>query len=258
MADPFEVRMRFTSQLQHLNASVSSAQKAAQYALRFRDMDEDLHSCILEQLERQNNMNIRANIMYFIEHFLDMAQRDGHPDYIRMMQRDIIRVVDAVAPDDGSGAANVKVVRKVLQGLQGKGYLESQAVSQIEDVIKERETNVEDLGLASPNGDVEMTDMPPSQTIPKAGRRSTSHQLDKRQIEQRIEEDRERHKRERESIWAVPKVENAEMDRLWEETSDFGEDDDRLLTEELDDFHKEMEIQSSCQHNHGAANGNRH
>lgn len=58
-------------------------------------------------------MNIRANIMYFIEHFLDLAQRDGHADYIRMMQRDIIRVVDAVAPDDGSGAANVKVVRKV-------------------------------------------------------------------------------------------------------------------------------------------------
>jgi CTD kinase subunit gamma len=58
-------------------------------------------------------MNTRANIMYFIEHFLDMAQRDGHSDYIRMMQRDIIRVVDAVAPDDGSGAANVKVVRKV-------------------------------------------------------------------------------------------------------------------------------------------------
>lgn len=61
-------------------------------------------------------MNTRANIMYFIEHFLDMAQRDGHSDYIRMMQRDIIRVVDAVAPDDGSGAANVKVVRKVCLG----------------------------------------------------------------------------------------------------------------------------------------------
>ena len=51
--------------------------------------------------------------MYFIEHFLDMAYKDGQEDYIRMMQRDIIRVVDAVAPDDGSGAANVKVVRKV-------------------------------------------------------------------------------------------------------------------------------------------------
>ena len=52
MADPFEVRMRFTSQLQHLNASVNSSQKAAHYALKYRDMDEDLHSCILEQLEK--------------------------------------------------------------------------------------------------------------------------------------------------------------------------------------------------------------
>lgn len=52
MADPFEVRMKFTSQLQHLNASVNSSQKAAHYALKYRDMDEDLHSCILEQLER--------------------------------------------------------------------------------------------------------------------------------------------------------------------------------------------------------------
>lgn len=52
MADPFEVRMRFSSQLQHLNASVASAQKAAQYALKYKDMDEDLHSCILEQVER--------------------------------------------------------------------------------------------------------------------------------------------------------------------------------------------------------------
>lgn len=52
MADPFEVRMRFTAQLQHLNATANSSQKAAHYALKYRDMDEDLHSCILEQLER--------------------------------------------------------------------------------------------------------------------------------------------------------------------------------------------------------------
>ena len=58
-------------------------------------------------------MNTRANIMYFIEHFLEMAQKESHSDYVRMMQRDIIRVVEAVAPDDGSGAANVKVVRRV-------------------------------------------------------------------------------------------------------------------------------------------------
>ncbi|KYK60093.1 CTD kinase subunit gamma [Drechmeria coniospora] len=251
MADPFEVRMRFSSQLQHLNASVNSAQKAAQYALKYRDMDEDLHSCILEQVER-NNMNTRANIMYFIEHFLDLA-KDGHTDYIRMMQRDIIRVVDAVAPDDGSGAANVKVVRKVLQGLRAKGHLESQAVSQIEDVLKERETNDDDLVTTSPANDVGMLDRPPSRT---AAKKPGAHRLDKRQVEQRIEEDRERHKRERENIWAVPKGDDAEMNKLWEETSDFGEDDERLVAEEEEDFEKEMAMQQ-CPHKQ-TTNGDRH
>ena len=50
--------------------------------------------------------------MYFIEHLCEFAQRDNHIEFVRMMQRDILRVVDAVAPADGSGAANVRVVRK--------------------------------------------------------------------------------------------------------------------------------------------------
>ena len=56
MADPFEVRMRFSSQLQHLNASINSAHKASQYAIKYKDMAEDLHSCILEQVERVRRM----------------------------------------------------------------------------------------------------------------------------------------------------------------------------------------------------------
>lgn len=51
--------------------------------------------------------------MYFIEHLLEMAVKERGNEYVRMMQRDIIRVVDAVCPENGSGAANVKVVRKV-------------------------------------------------------------------------------------------------------------------------------------------------
>ncbi|KAJ9134480.1 CTD kinase subunit gamma [Pleurostoma richardsiae] len=248
MADPFEVRMRFTSQLQHLNASVTSAQKAAQYALKYKEMDEDLHSCILEQLER-NNMNTRANIMYFIEHFLEMAQKDGHVDYVRMMQRDIIRVVDAVAPDDGSGAANVKVVRKVLHGLQQKNFLEPQTVSEIDDVLKERDTSSHDVAMSSPvnGGDAALGDMPPSQTIPKPNRGPAPQRLDKRQIEQRIEEDRERHKRLRENIWAVPKEpRDAEMWKLFEETSDLGDDDFILAREEAEE--RERCAQQSCPH----------
>lgn len=58
-------------------------------------------------------MNNRANIMYFIEHLCDMAQRENHLNFVRMVQKDIFQIVDAVAPSDGAGAANVKVVRRV-------------------------------------------------------------------------------------------------------------------------------------------------
>ena len=148
----------------------------------------------------------------------------------------------------------------MLQGLQGKGYLESQVVIEIEDVIKERETNADDLGLdaGSPHGDTEMADAPPSpsQSQSRNSKKGPSGRLDKRQIEQRIEEDRERHKRERESIWAIPKETDAEMNKLWEETSDFGEDDDRLIAEEADNFTTEMDMQK-CSHQK-ATNGTRH
>lgn len=219
MADPFEVRMRFTSQLQHLNASVNSSQKAAHYALKYRDMDEDLHSCILEQLER-NSMNNRANIMYFIEHLCDMAQRENHLDFVRMMQRDILRVVDAVAPSDGSGAANVKVVRRVLAGLQQKSVLLPDTVLEIEAGLAERDDVTKDthsaLSPISPN-----SQHPP----PDVMSAHPAKRLDKRQIEQRIEEDRERHKRLRESIWAVGEDGDGEFERLWDEASEIGEDD---------------------------------
>ncbi|RDL37382.1 Uncharacterized protein BP5553_04815 [Venustampulla echinocandica] len=234
--DPFEVRIRFTQHLQHLNASVTSSNKAAQYALKYRDMDEDLHSCILEQLER-NNMNNRANIMYFIEQLCDMAAKENHYDYVRMMQRDILRVVDAVAPEDGSGAANVKVVRKVLQGLQQKSFLLAQTVSEIEECLKERDTAPDTVGLSSPlDPDTEMGGTALSiHATPKSARINGAYpRLDKKQIEQRIEEDRERHKRLRENIWAVPQggVDDREFQKMWDETSEVGEDDFLLYEEE--------------------------
>ncbi|KAI6359329.1 hypothetical protein MCOR25_007090 [Pyricularia grisea] len=259
MADPFEVRVRFSSQLQNLNASVTSAQKAAIYALKYKDLDEDLHSCILEQLEKpETPVNTRANIMYFIEHFLEIAQKDGHVDYVRMLQRDIIRVVDAVAPENGSGAANVKVVRRVLQALQNKKFLQAQTVAEIDEVLKERESAAHYVTMSSPiPGDDEIGDMPPSQTIPRAGRTTAPPRLEKKQIEQRIEEDRERHKRLREEIWAIPNEGyEAEMEKMWEETSDLGEDDHIMGEEEREE--REEWLRRSCSHREAEilANGN--
>lgn len=174
-------------------------------------------------------MNNRANIMYFLEHLCDLSARESHTDYIRMMQRDILRVVDAVAPEDGSGAANVKVVRKVLQALQSKSFLLPQTVLEIEECLKER-----DVQAPSSPMDVEIT---PAAAVASSRNGGAYGKLDKKQVEQRIEEDRERHKRLRENIWAVSRNEDleAEFGKLWEETSELGEDDFILYQEEAEE-----------------------
>lgn len=183
--------------------------------------------------------------MYFIEHLCDMAQRENQQDFVRMMQQDILRVVDAVAPSDGSGAANVKVVRRVglnhmrsiikslnghiqvLGGLQQKSILTADTVFEIEACLKERDTlpNNSVLSPIDANG---QRDQLSQNGPPKVNGVSRP---DKRQIEQRIEEDRERHKRLRESIWAVKDEGDQEFERLWDEASDVG-DDDYLAAEE--------------------------
>lgn len=241
MADPFEVRMRFTSQLQHLNASTTSALKCAHYALKHSPFAEDLHSCILEQLER-NSLNLRANIMYFVPSLCDAAKAQNEEIYIRMMERDILRIVDLVAPPDGSGAANVKVVRSVLKGLEGKGFLQSQTVVELEEWISGRDSGG---AVSSPQGDGGVEAVPSvARNTPMSAQRdpyaAPAIRLDKRQIEQRIEEDRERHKRAREGIWAIRQMttglmDDAECGKSWEDCLDAADDDFELAKEEAEE-----------------------
>ncbi|KAK3060761.1 hypothetical protein LTR53_020008, partial [Teratosphaeriaceae sp. CCFEE 6253] len=84
-------------------------------------------------------MNNRANIMYFLPSLCATARDKGDVSYARMMERDILRIVDAVAPDGGEGAANVKVVRKVLGVLEGAGFLQKRTVGELEEWIGGRD-----------------------------------------------------------------------------------------------------------------------
>jgi CTD kinase subunit gamma len=235
MADPFEVRQRFTTLLSHLSASHTSLQKAALYALKNREMDEDLHSCILEQLER-TNMNIRANIMFFIECLCEYAVKDnnsGDPSamgYVRMLQRDILAVVECVVGEEG---ANIRVVRKVLKTLENLSILMKETVRELEAVLKSRE-------VAHPFMTTDAADSKDSSAAPAS--RNGGQRMDKRQIEQRIEEDRERHKRLRESIWAVPGDGYEELEKLWEEASDINEDDYVTAREDAEERRKVIEF----------------
>jgi len=150
----------------------------------------------------------------------------------------------------GRETANSPTYSQVLQALQQKGFLNEPTVKEIEEVLKDRETTAEDVGLVSPA----IEDAEPSQLTAKAGSKpAPAQRLDKRQIEQRIEEDRERHKRQRESIWAVPGGPNAERAKIEEETSEYGDDDRLLAEEELEEMQRGM--RQICRHSSGQRNG---
>lgn len=248
MADPFEVRLRFTNLLSHLSASSTASLKCAHYALKYRDMDEDLHSCILENLER-NNINNRANIMYFLGVFCEMALKEGYRNWVEMIARDMSRIVNAVAVS----GANVKVVRRVTSEMGSKGALKIELVERIEEKLKgieekatgrfleeEQESEMPDAPADGEDG-AEGILRPESQSqsqrvTPRTNQGLKQHpKVDKRVIEQRIEEDRERNKRLRESVWAVSGDDGEELEKMWEEGSDVGEDDYILAEEEAEE-----------------------
>ncbi|KAF2675103.1 hypothetical protein BT63DRAFT_474766 [Microthyrium microscopicum] len=118
MADPFELRLIFSKSLRALNPCEDNSDEVVSFALKHKDLDEDLHSCILEQLENEDSsINVRANIVYFLEDLVELARREKHLAYICMIERDFPKIIDAAIPLDGLGIVNVNCVRYVLQVL---------------------------------------------------------------------------------------------------------------------------------------------
>lgn len=132
-----------------------------------------------------------------------------------------------------------------------KSILLEQTVTEIEACLKERDPSA-DHGFSSPaNGDDASGPTNGNGTATAAA----ANRPDKRQIEQRIEEDRERHKRMRENMWAVPDNIEDEAMKLWDDTSELGEDDHILGREEWDEYDS-ARATAHCGHAPLAHNGN--
>ncbi|KAH0614680.1 uncharacterized protein H6S33_000316 [Morchella sextelata] len=232
--DPFNCRLQFTRLLSRLNASAGASKQCAQFALRNRELDEDLFSVILEQLQSEEcTMNTRVNMLYFIEVLCDMSMKTEYRGYVKMIQRDLIQIVDTVVPNDPEGAANVGTVRKILQSLGDKGVVENSMMQEVGEMLSEREAEHK-AAIASPAGSIYDDD---DEEPGGEGRGpATKRKFDDAIIQQRMEEDRERHKRLRENIWAVgyPEWEghNPEFEKAWDQTSDLNSDDYEIMREE--------------------------
>ena len=138
---------------------------------------------------------------------------------------------------------------QVLAGLQQKSVLLPATVQEIEDGLKERDALPganPTLSPLSPNAiNAPGAPAPEHATSMTASRlNGVTTRLDKRQIEQRIEEDRERHKRLREDIWAVGGEENPdeEFEKMWDEVSSLGSDDYLQAEEEAEERRLALEM----------------
>ncbi|RMD43382.1 hypothetical protein DV735_g1698, partial [Chaetothyriales sp. CBS 134920] len=185
-------------------------------------------------------MNNRANIMYFVDQHADVNIKEGgHAPYVDFLRRDISRIVDAVAVN----GANVKVCRRVVAGLGEKKVLAADEVAAIERSLREREEQWSRL-LADGETAKVIEEREAAVGSSGSGRKRTGidrereraqRKVDKRAIEQRIEEDRERNKRLRESMWAVAGDDDEEVDKMWDEGSYVTQEDFDIANEEAEE-----------------------
>ncbi|KAK9474969.1 CTD kinase subunit gamma CTK3-domain-containing protein [Dipodascopsis tothii] len=209
--DAFEARLTFTDLLRRLNASVQSAAKCAQFAIRYHVWSEDLFSCIIEELDK-TTLNARINILYFLETLCESSRRVGNKDYVDMVRRDLCTVMDKVVPTMKGAMANVALARKALEHLREKDVIDEVVVTEAEKLLAERESVL--------SQDEYVDTSKPS--------------FSKEEILRRMEEDRERHKRMRENIWVIPPGDTYEQEfsNAWETCSSLGEDDYEVMREE--------------------------
>ncbi|KAF8979220.1 hypothetical protein BGZ46_005688 [Entomortierella lignicola] len=200
--DPFEARLEFLGLLSKLNASQYSIQKVGNFAMRNRNLHEDLYSCIVEELEQAPSINAKMNIFYVLDSICQQSHKAGFTGYIDLIQRNLPKIIECVTPSGPKGNVNVAGTKKVLEQWRSKKLFQDGVIDKVEAPLLSR-----DLGASAP-------------AITEAG-------FSKDDILKRMDEDRERHKRIREEIWIRPYDEDsdAEFTQNWEETSDLEDND---------------------------------
>lgn len=178
-------------------------------------------------------MNLRIKIWGIWEELSEMAMREQHVDYINRIRDNIQHFMDNICPPERPIAANIRIVRKGVERMHKLGLFSNTRAKELDEMLKHRTSSsqnpdldaVEAAHKQDPGEEAhDMKHRWPNafgDNKPSGAKRPT----DKKQIEQRIEEDRERHKRLKESIWQIGNGEHEESDKMWEECSDIDEGD---------------------------------
>ncbi|UZJ54401.1 hypothetical protein CBS101457_003721 [Exobasidium rhododendri] len=273
--DAFQVRLEFLGLLRRLNASQQSIAKVVDYAIRYASTaSEDIWDCVLSECLK-TSLNARLNILFLMDalllHIVDpigfsssvagsgasssslstanLAQ--AAMSYLGLATRDLRRIVlQGIVPSDNWDAVrlNATSTEKVLTSWKRLNIFDRIVLDEIVDTLQVRKT--------------ELSKLPSSVRI----------NLSKQDVLRRIEEDRERQKILRQRAWILPaksfydsmpaikptilainstKVSvptkehvkaattdalDVEFDYVWDDASDFNEDDLQKIQEDHDNW----------------------
>ncbi|KAF8911684.1 CTD kinase subunit gamma CTK3-domain-containing protein [Gymnopilus junonius] len=209
--DPFEVRMQCIDILRKLNASQQSISKLVTFAIKyFPPCGEDIWDCIVEETQK-GSVNSRINILYFLDSLCEACLKvksqsksersrvaNANGLYVQFISRDLNRIVGWIVPEGRQGLPNVSSTKQILQNWRSKRYIEPQ---KIEEVLSSLDSRPQ---LASSAAQDSLT--PSSTPAPPTAEEKA---LSRHEVNKRIEQDRERHKRLRERRWVQPTSYNA-------------------------------------------------
>lgn len=131
----------------------------------------------------QGSLNMRINVLYFLDSLLDSSIALGSHDapYAAYVNRDLGTIVERVVPPEREGVLNLKSARQILESWRTRRVVEVRVVDDVLRTLDARPT-----GELSPR------------------KREHDEVFSRGDILRRMEEDRERHKRLRERIWILP------------------------------------------------------
>ncbi|KAI8356063.1 CTD kinase subunit gamma CTK3 [Mortierella sp. GBAus27b] len=146
--DPFEARMEFLTLLSKLNASQHSIQKVGNFAMRNRNLYEDLYSCIIEELEQSTSINAKMNIFYVLDSICHQSHKAGFSGYIDLIQRNLPKIVECVTPSGPKGNVNVPGTKKILESWRAKKVFPEGVIEKVEKPLSTREVGLSTTAAA--------------------------------------------------------------------------------------------------------------
>lgn len=229
--DPFEARLQFIQLLETVNPSSQSMGKTTAFAIKFQDLHEDFHSCILEVLNKVD-LNIKINIVYFIENLLNKLYKKDYEDvaYFRNIERDFPKIVENCLPNDNLiNLINLYEILNNLEKLFGKADQNRDLRTLFDSLdATNYDVKVNEPGEASGESSgfrkswlilIAKKEKSIRSRIEQLHAKSDSTEdvpLTKEQILNRIETDRERHKKTKEINWIINRNDpRTEFDKLY-------------------------------------------